>query len=244
MRTDPRRSDDVDFDHCLTPIVPATGAHPMRLLGVSTTRACVRRGRLGLVMGPTLPLPLLASPLLWDGHIASLALESPERIPAGIRLIRAAIAYGFVSVHTTVRAQPLALGATNLPPVQLEDQVLAQHTTKVDRDRIGRDWAKPRSLLTIFFRLSENPDKLSTNRETEGLQAPAALSEPSRIDLRPHDELTRPRDRRMNLDNEIPVERQSAVVPQRIVTRNRRFERQGPFPLKAGQVEGEHSWQS
>lgn len=244
MRTDPRRSDDVDFDHGLTPIIPAPGAHPMRLLGVSTTRARVRSRRLGLVMGPTLPLPLLAGPFLRDSHITSLALESPERIPAGIRLFRTAIAHRFVSIRSTVRAQSLALGTTDLPPVQLEDQLLAQYTTKVDRDRIGCDRAKTRTLLAILFGLSEDPDELSTNREPEGLQTPTALGEPRPVHLCPHHELTRARYRGVNLDVEITIERQSTVVPQRIITRDRRFERQRPFPLKAGQVEGEHSWQS
>ena len=49
----------VDVEDRLALVVPAGGADTMRLLRVAALRARVRGYALGLVMGPTLPLPLL-----------------------------------------------------------------------------------------------------------------------------------------------------------------------------------------
>jgi hypothetical protein len=176
----------------------------------------------------------------------SLVFQRPERIPTGIRLIEAAIARRLVKIHPADWAQPFAAGATLAIPRSVQNQLFTNRFTEIQVDDVrGHD-----ENVALTFVVSQLIARHKHQRHVEvdatanRLKATAALSEKRTFDPAPNHNFAAPGLVRFEAHRNRTIKRQLAPLPEGIVRRDVRFEREAALPSQTRKVERQHSLRS
>lgn len=176
----------------------------------------------------------------------SLVFQRPERIPTGIRLIEAAIARRLVKIHPADRAEPFAVGATLAIPRNVQDQLFTNRFSDVQVDNIrGHDeHVASTFVISQLIARHKNQRQIEVDATANRLKTAPALSEKRTFDSAPNHDFTAPGLVRIKSHRNRTIKRQFAPLPEGIVRRDVRFEREAALPSQTRKVERQHSLRS